>query len=229
MMEEPQLIKTEDGSDTLFLPTLNETYHSRHGAVTESVHVFIKNGLYARLETEYPEPLRVMEVGLGTGLNCLLTILACEKQRITLDYVAVEPFPLSTEKSNSLNYSSILKDPDAGSWFNWIHETDWENPIEKKFIKLRKLKDRLQKVSFEKGFDLIYFDAFAPEKQPELWTQEIFKKLFSCMNDFAFLCTYSAKGQVRRDLLSSGFIVEKMPGAPGKREMIRAAKPPQNS
>lgn len=229
MKEEPELRITEDGSHTLYLSSLDEGFHSSKGALTESVHVFIQNGLYARLDEGIIDPVSVFEVGLGTGLNLLLTILACQKKNIALHYTVVEPFPVSNEIIPQLNYGSILKSPDAGHWFSWIHDSPWDKEATKDKITIKKVKLPFQEFQYEERFDVIYFDAFAPEKQPELWSLEIFKKIFNLMNDTGIFVTYSAKGQVRRDLLSAGLLVERLAGAPGKREMIRAIKPPQNS
>ena len=229
MKEEPILKLTGDGSHTLFLSSINETYHSTNGALTESIHVFIKNGLYAKIDQDYLGSISVFEIGLGTGLNLLLTILGCKKKGIELTYTVVEPAPLSNNITDQLNYDTILKDPDAKSWFTWIHNSAWDKSVLKENIQIIKVKSSLQESVVKPGFDLVYFDAFAPEKQPELWTLDIFKNVFIMMNDFSFLVTYCSKSQVRRDLLMAGFLVEKLPGAPGKREMIRASKPPQNS
>jgi len=229
MNEDPEVRLTEDGSHTLYLPSLNEGFHSSKGAITESVHVFIQRGLYAKLEESEGNEISVFEVGLGTGLNMLLTILACKNRGITLNYTTVEPYPVAWEKLSQLNYSSILTSDKAADWYEWIHTSSWNRKITRESMTITKILSPLQDIQIKDHFDVIYFDAFAPEKQPELWTLDIFRKIFLLMKDTGILVTYSAKGQVRRDLLSAGMVVEKLAGAPGKREMIRAIKPPQNS
>lgn len=228
-MQNPELIITQDGSTSLFVPSLDETYHSRHGALTESVHVYIQNGLYQRLESASPLAIDIFEVGFGTGLNALLTVLACQKRNVSLNYTTIEPFPIEKGILDQLNYHSLLSQPDANDWFRWLHSTDWNKIQSRGKISFLKTKDRLEAFHSEKKFDVIYFDAFAPEKQPELWKPEIYKKVFSMMNESGVLTTYCAKGQVKRDLLTTGFLVENLPGPPGKREVIRATRPPQNS
>jgi tRNA U34 5-methylaminomethyl-2-thiouridine-forming methyltransferase MnmC len=228
-MHKVEVIITKDGSSSLFVPSLDETYHSRHGAITESVHVYIQHGLYERVESANLSTVDIFEVGFGTGLNTLLTILACLKRDITLNYTTIEPFPLDKATLDKLNYHSLLSQPEANDWFNWLHNTEWDQIHSRGKISFIKTKDRLETFHTEKKFEIVYFDAFAPEKQPELWKPEIYKKIYSMMNESGVLTTYCAKGQVKRDLLMAGFMVENLPGPPGKREIIRATRPPQNS
>ncbi|MBN1119176.1 MAG: tRNA (5-methylaminomethyl-2-thiouridine)(34)-methyltransferase MnmD [Bacteroidales bacterium] len=216
-----ELIKTEDGSSSLAIPEWNEQYHSTHGAVQESMHVFIEAGLkQMKPKTE----IKIFEMGLGTGLNCILTYLQTKKLKIF--YNSIERYPLSEELFSKLNYAEHLKlsAKDSGI-FSEIHSCKWNINAEltPDFI-LKKEKTDLNSFTTDALFDLVYFDAFSPNVQPELWTERIFKKMYSIMEDEGILTTYCAKGAVRRAILSAGFKVERLPGPPGKREILRAIK-----
>lgn len=217
-----QLIQTEDGSSSLINLGLNETYHSTHGAIQESKHVFIESGLKPFLVSEKNE-LSILEIGFGTGLNVLLTVLAAQQYSTKIYYEAVEAFPLENGIITTLNYPQLLQ---AETLFQEIHQSHW-NEVEKiaDNFKLNKRATKLEEAVFEyEKFDLIYFDAFAPAKQPEMWELKVLTKITSAMKPNGIFVTYCAKGQVRRDLISLGLTVEKLPGPPGKREMIRAKK-----
>lgn len=217
-----QLIQTEDGSSSLINLGLNETYHSTHGAIQESKHVFIESGLKPFLVSEKNE-LSILEIGFGTGLNVLLTVLAAQQYSTKIYYEAVEAFPLENGIITTLNYPQLLQ---AETLFQEIHQSHW-NEVEKiaDNFKLNKRATKLEEAVFEyEKFDLIYFDAFAPAKQPEMWELRVLTKITSAMKPNGIFVTYCAKGQVRRDLISLGLTVEKLPGPPGKREMIRAKK-----
>ena len=219
---ERKLIITEDGSHSIAIPALNVTYHSIHGAIQESKHVFIDAGLYGLDHSKWPDPLRIFEMGFGTGLNVLLTAIEAEKQKAKIHYTAVEQFPVSVDESRRLNYSQLLQ---HGELFRKIHECKWEKgEIISDYLTLRKEKINLVDYSAGRQFDLIYYDAFDPNAQPELWTKEIFEKLFQMLHHNGILVTYCSKGDVRRAMIAAGFSVKKLPGAPGKREMIRAVK-----
>lgn len=215
-----ELIETGDGSHSLYVPDLKEQYHSRHGAIQESLHVFIAMGLQARQEEE----LSILEIGFGTGLNAWLTGQHCGGKKI--NYFGIEAYPLSEEEAASLNYKDQIEGNE--SFFTWLHQSPWEvnssSPYHSSFH-LHKKKSRFQDFELDKSIDLIYFDAFAPDKQPELWTDDIFEKMFRLCAPGGNLVTYSAKGEVRRTMIRAGFQVEKLPGPPGKREMLRAVKP----
>ena len=271
---------TEDGSHTLFVPELNEHYHSTHGALQESMHIFIKDGLLYKLQSQHTNQLEqeslqineeknhqtasehekqpstlftLLEIGFGTGLNALLTLLEAEKREINLFYHTLERYPISLEAAQQLNYPVMLKNRNfniavgnlqqnnqynltAGNidyktieqLFLQLHTAQWEQAttITPHFTMLKQEIDFSNPTTFlpEKSFDLIYFDAFAPEKQPEMWTQEIFDYLYSISNQGAILTTYCAKGVVRRMLQTAGFQVARLPGPPGKREILRATK-----
>jgi tRNA U34 5-methylaminomethyl-2-thiouridine-forming methyltransferase MnmC len=216
------LIITEDGSHSLFVPDINEQYHSIHGAIQESKHVFIDSGLKRCIQKD----IVVLEIGFGTGLNAFLTLLASEgfKQRIT--YVAIEKYPLLPFEYHSLNYP-VLTNPGFSGIFQLLHDCEWEKQIlitPDFSIQKINVDFRNQNVRSLPLFDLIYFDAFAPDKQPDLWQEEIYRKIYDHSNDGAIFVTYCAKGIVRRDLQKVGFNVERIPGPPGKKEMLRAIK-----
>ncbi len=221
-MDSVRAILTEDGSSSLFHIGLNETYHSIHGAIQESRHVFIENGLEALLQKKKKE-IAILEVGFGTGLNALLTLLRTKSEGVQITYTAIEAYPLSLETLSLLNYSTVLE---ATIDFQKIHHCEWNvlAQISENFM-LEKLHKKIYDVVFEKqSFDLIYFDAFAPSKQPEMWEPSILEKVVEAMKPNGTFVTYSSKGQLKRDLISLGLSVEKLPGPPGKREMIRAIK-----
>lgn len=217
---------TEDGSTTLYVPEMNENYHSTHGAIQESMHVFIQSGLFQLVEQE---ELKIFEMGFGTGLNCFLTLLHAGKAKV--QYVALEKYPLEEELIQQLNYHEVLKvDKLENHLYNTIQSASWNNTsidMNKNFS-LQKCKGDLLSYNSDKKFDLIYFDAFAPQFQPELWTVKVFKKMYESLHQNGILVTYCAKGEVRRNMINSGFHVERIAGPPGKREMLRAHRKIQN-
>ena len=216
-----ELRKTADGSNTLYVPDLDEHYHSFHGAFQEAKHVFIKNGLLNQDKKE----LRILEVGFGTGLNALLT--ACESVRFgyTIDYVGIEAYPVSSEIMAKMDYATLFEDSNAALFFEEIIHSKWSKPslIHPKF-QLTKLEERIEETVCDKKIDLIYFDAFGPRVQKEIWDISILKKMNSLLNFNGELVTYCAKGQFKRDLKSAGFEVFSLDGPSGKREMVRARK-----
>lgn len=217
-----QIITTSDGSHTIYLPELNEQYHSVNGAITESEHVYISKG-YDYFQGKNP---KVFEVGFGTGLNCLLTALQAEKNRKTTNYISIEKFPLGNDTTGKLNYGRLIS-AEAQTIFTKIHETNWNEQVSiSKYFSLYKINGDLLNIdlnSFGK-FDIIYFDAFGPDKQPEMWTNVIFSKIFEMTLPGGLIVTYSAKGAVRRLLTACGFDMERLPGPPGKNEMLRGIK-----
>ncbi len=228
-----KLIMTSDGSHSISIPELNVTYHSVHGAFQESMHVFIKAGLIRVMETAAdPFNIKIFEFGFGTGLNALLTLLTIEELDLQIHYETIEPFPLEHELVAQLNYCGFLERPDLQPAFEMMHTSDYDIEIEitKNFF-FKKLKLQIEKhldwkteYDNQESMDLIYFDAFDPTAQPELWTKEIFEKMFSIMKPGGIFVTYSSKGEVRRAMKSIGFKVEKIPGPAGKREITRATK-----
>jgi tRNA U34 5-methylaminomethyl-2-thiouridine-forming methyltransferase MnmC len=216
-----KIIVTGDGSHSLLNEALDETYHSRHGAVQESLHVFITQGFNYLLKKQKHESISILEVGFGTGLNALLTLSEAIKNELSVAYTSLETYPLSQELWENLNY------PDPSNMLKELHEAEWQKWADiSSYFKLLKLEKSLQLVDFEpEQFDLIYFDAFAPNKQPEMWELPVLEKVIKTLKSEGAFITYCAKGQLKRDLKTLGMIVESLPGPPGKREMVRALKP----
>lgn len=221
-----KLITTSDGSHSVFSEKFNADYHSKHGAIQESQHVFIKSGLQYYLQYNQPETLRIFEMGFGTGLNAFLTFLKIQNSDVNVEYTAVEAFPLVEEVYTSLNYPELLNAESSKADFLKMQECEWNGfcTMSSKFA-LRKINAQLQTLKHDRKYNLVFYDAFAHSAQPELWETEIFAQLFNTMDAGGILVTYSAKGQVRRNLQAAGFQVERIQGPPGKREMLRAIKP----
>ncbi|MGI9550403.1 MAG: tRNA (5-methylaminomethyl-2-thiouridine)(34)-methyltransferase MnmD [Aurantibacter sp.] len=216
-----KIITTSDGSKTIRIEDWNEQYHSVHGAVQEAEHVFIEHGLSLFRNRH----IEILEMGFGTGLNALITLIRAEKQQLKIHYTGVEAYPVSETELEQLNYISILKAFEFERDFQKMHVCDWEKDasLGKNFI-LQKRRQSFLDINDKNRFDLIYFDAFGPRVQPELWTEIMFKKMFDALKGQGILVTYSAKGSVRRAMQAVGFKVERLPGPPGKREMLRATK-----
>lgn len=220
-----EIILTSDGSTTIHLPDLDEQYHSKHGAIQEAKYVFIRHGLehFCHSErTEEFQEISILEIGFGTGLNCFITFLENKK---LINYVGVEAYPVAKEELEKLNYVSELKSEKHQEIFNKIHSTSWEekHQISDSFL-LTKRKQFFSEIEDKEAFNIIYFDAFGARVQPELWTEEIFQKMYNALKSNGILVTYAAKGSVRRAMQKVDFTVEKLPGPPGKREMLRATK-----
>lgn len=213
---------TADGSNTLFVPELNEHYHSVKGALTESQHIFIQMGLN-HSQAESP---RVLEIGFGTGLNAFLTLLEAEKQQREVCFTSIERYPLAEDIVHQLGYPEIIA-PEASEKFYALHAAPWNQPVRlSPLFTLHKIEGDFTHFDFQSHYDVIYFDAFAPEKQPEMWSQPLFDSLYRQTAPGGILTTYCAKGVVRRMLQTAGFTVERLPGPPGgKREILRASKP----
>jgi tRNA U34 5-methylaminomethyl-2-thiouridine-forming methyltransferase MnmC len=216
-----KIITTADGSKTIQIEDWNEQYHSVHGAVQEAYHVFIRNGLSLFQNRQ----LSVLEIGFGTGLNALITLLESGKRGLDITYKGVEAFPVALEELEQLDYRSALDAEGSEQYFWHMHQTSWgqSHPISANFSLLKQQID-FREISDIDLFDLIYFDAFGARVQPELWTEEIFAIMFASMKENGVLVTYSAKGSVRRAMQAVGFVVERLPGPPGKREMLRGLK-----
>lgn len=217
------IVTTEDGSTTLHIPEWNEQYHSKHGAINEAVHVFINAGLHYWQSNNEAFSISIMEIGFGTGLNALLTLLEAEKNKFKIEYTGIEAYPLDIKEIEKLNYASILNMPQQD--FLKLHQTVWEKQqyITSHFH-LHKQKKLFSEIEEEDKYDLIYFDAFGIRVQPELWTESIFKIMYRALRLNGVLVTYAANGSARRAMIASGFEVTKLPGPPGKREMLRAIK-----
>lgn len=217
-----EIILTDDGSTTIFLPEWNECYHSTHGAVNESNHIFIEAGLKYVISRQ--NDIRILEVGFGTGLNAFLT--AINGSGYTIYYIGLEPYPLNDVEISLLNYDKLSGYETHSLVFDKIHQCTWEKEshVNENFT-LLKIQQKIEEAILpENHFDLVYFDAFAPMVQPELWQKDIFEKIYRSMKAEGVLVTYSSKGDVKRALKESGFTIEKLPGPKGKREFCRATK-----
>lgn len=216
-----EIVQTLDGSTTIHLPEWNENYHSKHGAIQEAKHVFIKNGF-----EQFNQPvLSILEIGFGTGLNAFITFLEAEKSNIKLNYTGVEAYPVDFNEITQMNYVNELQASDFESNFRQMHESEWNVNVKiSKDFCLTKRQQFFNQIDDFEGFDLIYFDAFGYRVQPELWSTEIFQKMFNALKPGGKLVTYAARGVVKRSMIEVGFTVEKLAGPPGKREMFRASK-----
>ena len=215
-----ELIVTSDGSHTIFVPEINEHYHSIHGAVQESLHIFIKHGL----EVSTANPISILEVGFGTGLNALLTAIHNTVENREVNYTSVEKYPIDADIINKLNHHQFAGKK-GKEIFYMIHSAPWNTMVNIcNNFNLKKIETDFTKEPLQGKYDLIYFDAFGPDKQPEMWTKEIFNRISTLTNKNGIFVTYSAKGEVKRSLIACGFKVTLLPGPPGKRQMIRAVK-----
>lgn len=216
-MSQVQLIITGDGSHSLFRSDLDETYHSRHGATQESQHVFIKNGLHYWLGKSGNKQPVIFEVGFGTGLNAWLTLQEARKEGLHVTYISIETFPLQRDVWAQLNYTE-------DSSFALMHEATWNAPVViDDCFTLNKVQGKLEDYAVADPINIVYFDAFAPSKQPELWTLPVLENVCRTLTEPGVFVTYCAKGQLKRDLRSLGLQVETLPGPPGKKEMVRAS------
>ena len=218
------IIKTSDGSDTIFNAELNETYHSINGSINESNIVYIKNGLEYYLNQKRENNIKILEIGFGTGLNFLLTYIFLEERKEKIFYHTLEPFPIPNEIINKLNYITII-----GNQYREIFKLSHTLKYEKKnniteSIQFLKSKISLEDIKLNEKYDIIFYDAFAPSKQPSMWERKNLEKIFSHMKNNSILVTYCASGQFKRDLKSIGFDVSTLPGPKGKKEMVRATK-----
>lgn len=226
MADWPEIRATGDGSPTLFSPVFHATYHSVHGALQESLHVFIRAGLHF-VTARFPgKPLKIMEAGLGTGLNAWLTALDASENRIPVQYLGIELYPIPITLLDALRYADAHR-PEEHDLYLAIHHGAWEEPLPlTPFFTLTKNAVDVGKASLPGDVDLVYYDAFGPETQPELWDESALARMAGTLAPGGCLVTYCAKGEVRRILRRLGLIVERLPGPPGKREMLRACKDP---
>ncbi|WP_282179492.1 tRNA (5-methylaminomethyl-2-thiouridine)(34)-methyltransferase MnmD [Maribacter stanieri] len=216
-----EIITTGDGSKTIQIMDWQEQYHSKHGAIQEAYHVFIKSGL----DLFENQEINILEIGFGTGLNAFITLIEFDKQNLKVNYTGVEAYPVSIEELNQLNYLEELKSLSRKDDFDLMHTSPWGDKVEiVENFNLKKEQILFKEISAIAEYDLIYFDAFGARVQPELWTVEIFQIMFNAMKSNGYLVTYAAKGSVRRAMQEVGFLVERLPGPPGKREMLRAKK-----
>jgi tRNA U34 5-methylaminomethyl-2-thiouridine-forming methyltransferase MnmC len=217
-----EIVETGDGSKTIRIVDLDENYHSSHGALQEALHVFIKNGL---LEFKEKSQISIFEMGFGTGLNTFLSAIKSSDLKLKIEYSGVEAFPVSEDEIIALEYAQLVGGENV-ELYKKIHSSSWEEMNEiSAFFTLKKIKNQLQNLELEKeSFDIIYYDAFGPRAQDEMWSVELFKKMYDSLKVGGFLVTYCAKGQVKRNMKEVGFTIEPLPGPPGKREMTRAWK-----
>ncbi len=216
-----EIIVTSDGSKTIYLPEWNEHYHSKHGAIQEAYHVFIKHGL----ELISKKEISILEMGFGTGLNAFITFLHSLEEEKMIYYTGVEAYPVKEEELINLNYIEQLNALNYRDVFSKLHTTSWnENHTISNHFSFIKKQLFFEDFRTIDAFDLIYYDAFGARVQPELWTETLFENMFLALKKKGVLVTYSAKGSVRRAMQTVGFTVERLPGPPGKREMLRAVK-----
>jgi len=216
-----QIIRnTADGSHTIYVPALKEHYHSVNGAVIEAKHIFIDAGFCFFNE----KLIRILEIGFGTGLNAFLTCIEAINNNIETNYHSIEKYPLSLQMVSKLNYVNNYKSSERNLFYK-MHISKWDNTIDidKNFL-FKKINADFTKYNIKEKYDIIYFDAFSPDVQAEMWTLDNFVKLYDCLNTNGLLVTYSAKGIVKQNLRSAGFTVKRLPGPPGKHHILRAIK-----
>jgi tRNA U34 5-methylaminomethyl-2-thiouridine-forming methyltransferase MnmC len=215
-----EIIQTKDGSTTIYLPELKETYHSKQGAIKEAYHVFIKNGF----SLKKGKPISVLEIGLGTGLNAIITYSEALKDNQKVFYVGVEAYPVAEEELLKMNYCELIN-TDLTKTYLLLHQTEFgiETKLSANFTLLKR-KQFFQDIRYHNVFDLIYFDAFNYDVQPELWSAAIFEIMYKALKKDGVLTTYACRSVIKRNMVSAGFKVIKLPGAPGKREMLQAIK-----
>ena len=216
-----KIIQTADGSSSLLVEDWGETYHSRHGAIQEAQHVFIQNGLSLFQE----QSVAVLEIGFGTGLNAFITFLEAEKRQLKIDYVGVEAYPILKEEAEQLNYVTQLDANQYDAQFQLMHASEWGiNTAISEYFTLTKRQQYFNEIDDKNRFELIYFDAFGFQYQPELWSVEIFRKMFEALKPNGILVTYACRGPIKRAMQEAGFSTRKLAGPPGKREMLKAEK-----
>jgi tRNA U34 5-methylaminomethyl-2-thiouridine-forming methyltransferase MnmC len=217
-----EIVITSDGSSTIYMPELEESYHSKHGAIQEANHVFIKNGLHFLKQNE----ISILEIGFGTGLNALITSLEAQKINLKIHYEGIEAFPVVLDELNQLNYPLLFENQVLSQeYFSKIHQIPWEQHHEiSSFFKLKKRKMMFENIDDDNVFDLIYFDAFGFRVQPELWSDVIFEKMYKALKKGGVLVTYACRSSIKKAMIDAGFHIEKLAGPPGKREMLRAIK-----
>lgn len=215
-----EIITTEDGSNTLYVPELNEHYHSVHGAIQESMHIFIHAGIEHYGHTD----IRILEAGFGTGLNAYLALLNAKQNHREILFHSFEKYPLSAQEVGTLNYTNYL-DQGMASYFQALHDAPWEEDVQiTPYFTLHKHRADFETVDFTEQFNIIFFDAFAPDVQPRLWSETILSKFYKALQPGGILTTYCVKGIVKQALRNVGFTLKRLPGPPGKREMLRADK-----
>ena len=229
-MEGHRVFETQDGSRSLFSERFGVSYHSKYGAWQETQHIFIDAGL--RYQSIDKNTISVLDIGFGTGLNCIASLFFAFQQNISLEYVGLEAFPVPVKTIIALDYPNLLSwDEEKTRLFDQMHALSWDDEAhmlltskESSTLSITKRKQRFEEFNDVEGYDVIYYDAFSPEAQPELWTIEMFERMYKALKPGGALVTYCAKGQVKRDMKAVGFTIERLKGPPGKREMTRAMK-----
>jgi len=222
-MEDYSIIETQDGSHTVVSPRFGVTYHSRYGAIRESRHVFIEAGLALKIRPR--KSVAILELGFGSGLNALLAALEANQMQCAMRYETIEAYPIGEAQVMQLNYPEQLGVPESKAILLAMHRAPFGQPQEiSPYFSFTKQLARFEELTYTPQFDVVFFDAFAPETQPELWTEDVLGRVFDALIPGGVLVTYCAKGVVKRALKSLGFVVESIPGPPGKREMTRAVK-----
>jgi tRNA U34 5-methylaminomethyl-2-thiouridine-forming methyltransferase MnmC len=217
-----EFVVTEDGSHTIYLPEMDEHYHSTHGAIQESLHIYINQGLLQVPKQE----ISILEIGFGTGLNAYLTFAYGDHKKLNINYFSIEKYPLTETDYLKLNYPQNIF-PEYSEVFENLHRAEWNSVVKiSPEFSLQKVHADLLSFEFNSlpQFDLVYYDAFAPGKQPEMWTDEIIQKVASSVKKDGILTTYCAKGSVRRAFSAADFLMERIPGPIGKKEILRGKK-----
>ncbi|MEM6317165.1 MAG: tRNA (5-methylaminomethyl-2-thiouridine)(34)-methyltransferase MnmD [Bacteroidota bacterium] len=218
-----ELFETQDGSHSLFSEAHGVSYHSKYGAVQETQHVFINAAL--RFKALLQSDLHILDIGFGTGLNAYMTLLEAQKRNLTIHYTAIEAYPISLELATTLNYSEVLNQLELQPLFLQMHTSEWSQPLAlTENFNFQKEKIYFEQLDFSNQFDIIYFDAFSPNSQPELWEADLMESMYRALKTDGVLVTYCAKGVVKRTMKAVGFEIEALKGPPGKREMTRALK-----
>ncbi len=220
----PTLLITEDQSHTLYIKEMDETYHSKHGAINESQHVYIQSGLSHK--TSCQDAVNVLEIGFGTGLNALLTFIEAEQLQKKIYYQTFEPYPIPNHLVDVLNYGTTCNTSTAKELLQQLHQAEWNRKITlSDYFTIEKIADKFGNTPLQNNyFDVVYFDAFAPSKQPEVWSERNLKLCFDALKKGGIFTTYSVQGVIKRKLISIGFEVKKIPGPKGKREILHAIK-----
>jgi len=223
-MSVPKLIETGDGTHSLYLRDMNETYHSTHGALSESKYVFLEKGVQEFIRNNQPKRIDILEVGFGTGLNVLMMLdFARNNRSLDIHLTTLEPFPLAKEIYDKLNFANHLEHIDHKDLIA-LHEVVDQEVWKDENFTFQKYINHVQEEELNQIFDIIFFDAFAPSKQAEMWELSVFQKLYGCLSNKGILATYCAQGQFKRNLKEAGFEVETLEGPPGKKEMVRGRK-----
>ena len=219
-----KIFTTKDGSPSIFIDELNETYHSRHGALTESDYVYINKGLSYWLENNNIKEVKIFEMGLGTGLNAYLSYIYSLEHQLSIDYVSIEKFPLNKNEIENLKMKDILPEAQYHHFFDQLHNSKWNLIHKVSDFSFHKIKGDFFGMKLGQNFDVLFYDAFGYLAQSEMWEKKALEICFNLLKTEGIWVSYCSKGQVRRDLEKVGFSVERLEGPPGKREMLRAIK-----